>query len=180
MANSSDFVAFAVELLSSVGPVSARRMFGGHGVYARGVMFALLDDDELFLKVDDETRARFRDAGCRNWVYPAMTEAETSYYRPPDEAHDDPETMAPWAQLGLEAALRAQAAKAKKAVPAAKKARAAEKAPAAKKARTRGNAAPTKKAHAAEKAPKRPARPKATVGGRTRNAGSARKPERKR
>lgn len=134
MACSSDFVAFAVELLSSVGPVSAKRMFGGHGVYARGVMFALLDDDELFLKVDGETRARFRDAGCRNWVYPGMAEAETSYYRPPDEAHDDPEAMAPWAQLGLEAALRARAAKATK----------------------------------------------ATAGGRTRNAGSARKPGRKR
>lgn len=137
MACSSDFVVFAVELLSSVGPVSAKRMFGGHGVYARGVMFALLDDDELFLKVDGETRARFRDAGCRNWVYPGMAEAETSYYRPPDEAHDDPEAMAPWAQLGLEAALRARAAKATKAT-------------------------------------------KATAGGRTRNAGSARKPGRKR
>jgi DNA transformation protein and related proteins len=116
VANSKDFVTFAVELLSSVGPVSARRMFGGHGVYAEDVFFAILDDDELFLKTDDETRARFREADCRMWTYPGTD--ETNYYRPPDEAHDDPEAMAPWARLGLEAALRARAAKAAKAAKA--------------------------------------------------------------
>jgi len=110
---SPTFAEHAVDLLSGLGPVDARRMFGGYGLYARGVMFGLLDDDELFLKTDDETRDRFRAAGCRMWVYPRM--AETNYYRPPDEAHEDPEAMLPWARLGLEAALRRRAAKAAKA-----------------------------------------------------------------
>jgi DNA transformation protein len=109
VANKQDFVTFAVELLSSVGPVTVRRMFGGHGVYAEGVMFALLDDDELFLKTDERTRETFRDAGCRMWTYGQME--ETSYWRPPDEAHDEPEAMRPWATLGLEAALRKRAEK---------------------------------------------------------------------
>jgi DNA transformation protein and related proteins len=113
VANSKDFVAFAEELLSPVGPVTVRRMFGGHGVYADGVFFAILNDDELFLKTDDETRARFVEADCRMWTYPGTD--ETNYYRPPDEAHDDPESMAPWARLGLEAALRKRAAQAAKA-----------------------------------------------------------------
>ncbi|HYD41632.1 MAG TPA: TfoX/Sxy family protein [Anaeromyxobacter sp.] len=110
---SPTFADHAVDLLSGLGPVDARRMFGGYGVYARGVMFALLYDDELFLKTDDETRDRFRAAGCRMWVYGRM--AETNYYRPPDEAHEDAEAMLPWAKLGLEAALRRRAAKAAKA-----------------------------------------------------------------
>ncbi|HTN54359.1 MAG TPA: TfoX/Sxy family protein, partial [Anaeromyxobacter sp.] len=71
MANSPTFVAHALDLLSLVGPAEARAMFGGHGVYARGVMFALLDDDELFLKVDAEVEPRFAEAGCRRWTYPS-------------------------------------------------------------------------------------------------------------
>lgn len=113
MANSQDFVAFALDLLDGVGPVTARRMFGGHGLYCRGVMFALLDDDELFLKTDEETRVRFVEAGCRRWTIPGMME-ETSYFQPPPEAHDDPEAMTPWARLALDAALRARARKAAK------------------------------------------------------------------
>jgi len=126
MANSPDFVTHALELLSGVGPVEARAMFGGHGVYARGVMFGLLDDDELFLKTDDASRPRFVEAGCRSWVYigPTQKMENTSYYRPPDEAHEEPEAMLEWAELGLAAALRLRAAKGtpgkRKAKPAAR------------------------------------------------------------
>ena len=115
MANSPDFVALAIELLEPVGPVEARRMFGGHGVYARGVMFGLLDDDELFLKTDEVSRPRFVEAGCRQWVYVGKNARmeNTSYFRPPDAAHEDPEAMAPWARLALDSALRLREAKAR-------------------------------------------------------------------
>lgn len=106
---SRSFVDHALDLLSELGPVQARAMFGGYGVYARGVMFGLLDDDELFLKTDEQSRERFTSAGCRVWTYGGTM--ETGYYRPPDEAHEDPESMGPWARLGLEAALRKKAAK---------------------------------------------------------------------
>ncbi len=156
MANSPDFVIHALELLSGVGPVEARRMFGGHGVYARGVMFGLLDDDELFLKTDPASRPRFVEAGCRSWVYvgPTHKMENTSYFRPPDDAHEDPEAMLAWAALGLEAALRLRAAKAargeRKAKPAARAARSAKAAP-----------APAKKGRPASKRGKPAAKPRA-------------------
>jgi DNA transformation protein len=112
------FVDHALDLLAGAGPVQARRMFGGYGIYARGVMFGLLDDDELYLKTDEVSLPRFVAAGCRNWVYPGNP-GPTSYWRPPDDAHEEAEAMAPWARLGLEAALRLQAAKAAKAARAA-------------------------------------------------------------
>jgi DNA transformation protein len=116
MANSPDFVTHALDLLSLLGPVQARAMFGGHGLYARGVMFGLLDDDELFLKTDELCRAGFEEAGCRRWAYVSRTQRiETDYFRPPDGAHEDPEGMLPWAKLALEAALRKAAAKTAKA-----------------------------------------------------------------
>jgi DNA transformation protein len=130
---SPSFVDHALDLLSSLGPVQARRLFGGYGLYARGVMMALLDDDELFVKTDDETRERFVAAGCRMWEYPGLGET-TNYFRPPDDAHEDAEAMAPWARLGLDAALRAKAKKAARAaaIAARKAARAASPARAAR------------------------------------------------
>jgi DNA transformation protein len=113
VANDPDFVTFALELLAPLGPVEARAMFGGHGLYCRGAMFGLLDGDELFLKTDAACRERFAAAGCRQWFYEGRggRVESTSYFRPPDEAHEDPEAMLPWARLALEAALRARAAK---------------------------------------------------------------------
>jgi DNA transformation protein len=40
---------------------------------------------------------------------------KSSYFRPPDEAHESPEDMAPWGQLALESATRAASAKRAKA-----------------------------------------------------------------
>jgi DNA transformation protein and related proteins len=115
---SPTFVDHVLDLLSPLGPVAPRRLFGGYGLYARGVMFALLDDDELFLKTDAESLPRFRERDCRMWVW-ASDGPATDYFRPPDEAHEDPEAMEPWARLGLEAALRVKGAKAAKAAAAA-------------------------------------------------------------
>jgi DNA transformation protein len=113
MPSDPSFVAHVLDLVAPLGSVTARAMFGGHGLYAEGVMFGLLDDDELFLKTDDATRARFAEAGCRQWVYvnKKVRMEKTGYYRPPDDAHEDPEVMLPWARLALDAALRARAAK---------------------------------------------------------------------
>lgn len=112
MPESPGFVAFAVELLGRVGPVRARAMFGGHGIYCGDLMIGLVDDDEVFLKTDAETRPRFEEAGCRQWVYSGgQKEMKTSYFRPPDEAHESPEDMEPWGRLALESARRAAAVK---------------------------------------------------------------------
>lgn len=143
MSNSPDFVTHALDLLSLLGPVQARAMFGGHGLYGRGVMFGLLDDDELFLKTDDLSRAQFEAAGCRCWVYASRDgPMETGYFRPPDEAHEDPEAMLPWARLALDAALRKAAEKASKGMrPRGKRKAPPRSAPRSKKAATRRRAA---------------------------------------
>jgi DNA transformation protein len=115
MANTPEFVAHALDLLAPLGPVEARAMFGGHGLYARGVMFGLLDDEELFLRADDEARPAFTAAGCRQWSYPTRQGPKPGdYWRPPDQAHEDAEAMRPWGELGLAAALRRAAARAAK------------------------------------------------------------------
>ncbi|NIR58502.1 MAG: TfoX/Sxy family protein, partial [Gammaproteobacteria bacterium] len=45
----SEFVSHLLDMLEPLGPVSARRMFGGYGIYLDRLMFALVADDSLFL-----------------------------------------------------------------------------------------------------------------------------------
>jgi DNA transformation protein len=107
------------ELLAPLGPVRTRAMFGGHGVYVDDEFIAVVIDDVLYLKVDDETRARFEDAGSRPFTYDAGERGEVamSYWSAPDDALDDPAAMLPWARLALAAARRKPAAKKRAAKP---------------------------------------------------------------
>ncbi len=101
------FVQHILEMMSEWSEVRARSMFGGWGIYADGTMFALVADDVLYLKADDENRAAFVAQSLEPFVYQSNGKATTiSYYRAPDEAFDDREVMAHWAQIGLEAAAR--------------------------------------------------------------------------
>src|SRR5687767_7808866 len=64
-----DFRDFVVEQLGRVAPVSARPMFGGVGLYSDGFFFGLIDDDRIYLKVDDSNRGEFEAAGMGPFVY---------------------------------------------------------------------------------------------------------------
>ena len=64
MSVSPSFRSFVLEQLGRVTPgIRARGMFGGVGIYAAELFFALLDDDTLYFKVDDVTRPQFESRG---------------------------------------------------------------------------------------------------------------------
>lgn len=113
------FVSHCVELLTPLGAVRAKRMFGGWGLYADDVFIAVIARDRLYLKTDAESKPSFETAGCEPFVYDAKTGAVAmSYWSAPPDAMDSPALMAPWARGALQAALRARAAKAPKALKA--------------------------------------------------------------
>jgi DNA transformation protein len=104
---SSSYVEYALELLAGIGPVRARAMMGGHIVHCGGVAVALVYDDRLYLKTDEETRETFRTAGGEPFTYELRGKVvEMSYCTPPAEALDGPEAMEQWAELAMAAALR--------------------------------------------------------------------------
>ncbi len=102
------FVATCLDALSAVGSVRARAMFGGHGIYSRDVMFALVADDVLYMKVDDQTRGAFENAGSVPFIYYAKkgSPATMSYWEMPPEGFESSDRARHWAQLALEAASR--------------------------------------------------------------------------
>jgi DNA transformation protein len=96
------------DLFSAFGPVTVRRMFGGAGIYADDVMFALVADEVIYLKVDDETAGVFEQEGLAPFTYSKKPgrQAVMSYRRMPDRCYDDPDEMAVWAARALGAAQR--------------------------------------------------------------------------
>ena len=112
MSSDADFVAYVLELTQPLGRFSARKMFGGYGLYGDGLMFGLVFDGRLYLKVDDSNKADFIAAGCQPFVYEGQEKPiEMSYWTVPEAALESSEDMAPWARRGLAAALRKANAK---------------------------------------------------------------------
>ena len=101
-------------LFEPFGPVTVRRMFGGSGIYAEGLCFAIEADGEVFLKTDALSRADFSAADSAPFTYVAKGKSRpTSYWSLPTLAHEDDDELRRWAGMGLEAARRAAEAKAK-------------------------------------------------------------------
>jgi DNA transformation protein len=116
MSGDDAFVEYLCDLLEPIGECSARKMFGGYGLHCDDLMIGLVDDGQLFLKVDDQTKAKFAAAGCAPFVYEGNgTRVEMSYWSAPDAALESTEAMEPWAKLAQAAAQRHLEAKAKKA-----------------------------------------------------------------
>ena len=102
-----------IDLFAVFGRVSVRRMFGGFGIYADGMMFALASAGVIYLKTDDQTSAAFEREGMGPFTYSARGRGQTSlsYWRLPDRLYDDPEELAGWARIALAVARRNRAAK---------------------------------------------------------------------
>lgn len=105
-----EFAQYCCELLCSVGPCRAKRMFGGWGISTDGMTVAILADlgrgETLWLKANEQTRPQFEAAGCARFVYLAQGKARSmNYYSAPADAMESPALMAPWARLALDAAL---------------------------------------------------------------------------
>lgn len=103
-----EFVAYVVDLMQCVGPVYARSMFGGHGIYLQGVMFGLVADSVLYLKTDKETENEFRDKGLDVFTYNKKGKVyRMSYHQAPEEALEDSEEMRFWSNRAYGVALKA-------------------------------------------------------------------------
>lgn len=103
----SEFTQSLHEVFTLFGPLTIKKMFGGYGVYKDGLMFGLVADDELYLKVDKLSVDTFADEGSVPFQYDKNGKSvKMSYYSAPEEIFDDPESATTWATRAFEAALR--------------------------------------------------------------------------
>ena len=108
MAISDEFVDYVIDQLAAWGQVSARKMFGGAGLYCDGVMFGLIADDVAYLKVDDSNREDFvREGSSAFNPYPDKVKSVVmSYYEIPADILEARELLAKWAERALAVACK--------------------------------------------------------------------------
>ena len=111
------FRAFVRELLEGMGPLTIKHFFGGSGVYADAVMFAMIAGDTLYLKVDDALKRDLADAGSGPFLWTPSTGPKAGqtlalgYWRLPEAALDEPDEAVRWARRALRVAQEAATAK---------------------------------------------------------------------
>jgi DNA transformation protein len=98
-------------LLAPLGPVTARAMFGGHGLYLDGIIFALIAWDRLYFRTDAQTKERFRKAGGEVFAYEARGRTVDLPYSTAPPPGDTTASVMPWAELAVAAAKRVAKAK---------------------------------------------------------------------
>ena len=119
------------ELFSQFRPVEVRRMFGGVGIVADGLTFAIAFEGVVYLRADAEMLPLMKEEGATPFVYPyakgnrpRRDPDKSPFWRMPERLYDDPDDAARFAQLALDAARRKKAGKPKAATrtPASRKA----------------------------------------------------------
>jgi DNA transformation protein len=108
----NESIDYLHEVFDAFGPICARRMFGGWGIYHDGLMFGLYAAGRLYLKTDALNVVQFEAAGSEPFTYIQREKAvKLSYWSAPEAVLDDREEARFWGCTAFEAALRSQVAK---------------------------------------------------------------------
>ena len=111
MVASGGFAEFLRDQLAPLGRISMRRMFGKTGVFCDGFMLGMVRDNTLYLRVDDDNRAAFKEASSfppLNYEKKGGT-IDLSFWRAPERLFDEPDELVTWARAALAAARRVAA-----------------------------------------------------------------------
>ncbi len=98
----TDVATRLVEELTPLGDVSARKMFGGYGIFESGVMFVLIDSAGIAcLRADDDTVARYKAVGGEK-------HGKMPYWSVPTSVLGDADELLVWAGEALDVARAAK------------------------------------------------------------------------
>jgi DNA transformation protein and related proteins len=111
MVASDGFAEFLREQLAPLGHITMRRMFGKTGVFCNGLMFGMVTEDTLYVRVDDHTGTVFKEAESvppLNYEKQGRT-IDLAFWRLPEHLLDEPDELLTWARAALAAARRVAA-----------------------------------------------------------------------
>jgi DNA transformation protein len=103
---SSPFKQFVLDQLGDLGDVVARSMFGGVGLYHRGLFFGIIARDVLYLKVDDANRLDYVRARMKPFQPFPDRPTTMKYYAVPIEVLESAPELVIWARRSVAAAER--------------------------------------------------------------------------
>ncbi len=115
MPRTNEFCEYLVDRLAPLGTVTYRFMFGGYSIYVDGLMIAIVADDTLLLRADEENRGDYEARGIGPFQpFPEKPMSTMPFYQVPDDVFEDQDELLRWAELARAATLRHEAKKAAK------------------------------------------------------------------
>jgi DNA transformation protein and related proteins len=112
----SDLLSTVLHLLSGLGVLRQRKMFGGIYIYCDDLFIATVHDDTLYFKANASTAADFVARGLPIFSYPKEGGIATlHYYQAPPEVFIERTAMKHWAEKAIFAAKQDAATKLRKA-----------------------------------------------------------------
>jgi DNA transformation protein len=108
MAASKEYHQSVMERMEPLGDITSRSMFGGYGIFYRGLMFAFISEDVLYFKVDESNLGDYQNAGSNKFPH------GISYWEVPADVFEDTGSLEEWAGKSIDIALKAAAGKGKK------------------------------------------------------------------
>jgi DNA transformation protein len=108
MPDISEFAQYVHGQLADLGEVSHGRFFGGVGFKLGDVQFAMCMSDTLYFVVDDTTRAKYVEWGCKPFQYGTAkgTRLVHRYYEVPGDVLEDRDALTEWAQAAVSIAMQ--------------------------------------------------------------------------
>ena len=101
LAVSDAFKAFVLDQLAEVGDVMPKSMFGGVGLYYRGVFFGIIARDTLYLKVGDANRPDYERAKMKPFRPYPHREGTMRYHAVPVDVLESAPELAAWARKSI-------------------------------------------------------------------------------
>lgn len=103
------FRSFVLDQLEELGDVTSRSMFGGAGLYCRGLFFGIIANDTLYLKTDEKNRPDYERAGMKPFKPYRDRPATMKYYEVPVGVLESALDLVRWARKAVAVAERAAA-----------------------------------------------------------------------
>ena len=93
--DSADSAALLLDKLDSIGQITAKKMFGGHGIFHAAKMFGIVDSKgQIFLKFNAEIKERFE-------AMDAVQHSRMPYLSIPDELFSNEHELLEWASKSI-------------------------------------------------------------------------------
>jgi DNA transformation protein len=100
-----DIAQGTADRLVAMGPVVAKHMFGGYGLFLDGTMFGLVWRGTVYFKVGEANRAEYARARSRPFAYRRGDDTvEMSYSTVPEKVLAEATMLVDWAARALDVA----------------------------------------------------------------------------
>jgi DNA transformation protein and related proteins len=104
--STEEFTDYVMDMLAPIAGLRKARFFGGTGISAGTVQFAMIIEDALYFVVDDVTRPKYEEMGTSCFTYNTRKGRVDvrRYYEVPAEMLDDQEQLLELAEESITAA----------------------------------------------------------------------------